>query len=90
MCKISNEVTQFIQKTMNTQKWNNNNNNNNNRREKLWCKNVRVISIETGALITVTKDLKLEDLAISRRVETIFNYNIIEIDQNTEKSPGDL
>ena len=49
---------------------------------------VMVISIVIGAQGTVTKGLvqELEDVEICGWVET----KIIDIDQNTEKSPGDL
>ena len=49
---------------------------------------VTVIPIVIGALGTVTKGLVkgLEYLEIRERVE---NYVIVEIGQNTEKSPGD-
>ena len=45
-----------------------------------------------GALGTVTKGLLkvLKDLEIKRGSGDHPNYNIIEIGQNTEKSPGDL
>ena len=46
-----------------------------------------------GVLGTVTKELiqGLEDLEIRGRVSRVHsNHNIIEIGQNTEKSPGDL
>ena len=50
--------------------------------KKLWNRKVVVIPIVTGALGTITKRFVkgLEDLEIS----------IVEIGQNTEKSPGDL
>ena len=50
-----------------------------------------VIPIVIGILDTVTKGLVLglEDLEIRGRVVTIQN-SIVEIDQNTKKSPGDL
>ena len=49
-----------------------------------------VIPIVVGALGTVTKRLvkRQEDLEIKGRVET--NYSIVEIGQDTEKSPGNL
>ena len=52
---------------------------------------VRIIPLVIGALGTVTKRLvqRLEDLEITRRVDCP-NYNIVEIGQTTEKSPGDL
>ena len=51
---------------------------------------VTFIPIIIGALGTVTKGLLkgLEDLEITN--EEYPNYNIIEIDQNIEKSPRDL
>ena len=51
---------------------------------------VTVIQLVIGTLSTVTKGLVqgLEDLEIKRRAETI--HSIIEIVQNTEKSPDDL
>ena len=51
---------------------------------------VMVKPIVIGALSTVTKGLllELEDLEIRGRVKTI--QTIITIDQNTEKSPGNL
>ena len=53
---------------------------------------VTIIQIVISALGTVTKRLVqgLEDLEIRERVERFPNYNIVEIRQNTEKSPGDL
>ena len=53
---------------------------------------VTVIPIVIGALGTITKELVqgLEDLEIREEVETIPNYGIIKIGQNTEKSAGDL
>ena len=58
--------------------------------KKAWNIKVTFIPIVIGALSTDTKGLirGLEDLEIRGRVETI--YSIIEISQNTEKSPGDL
>ena len=55
--------------------------------KKLWNMKVTIIPIMIGAFGTVTKGLG--DLEIRGRVETIYLY-IIEIGQNTEKSPGDL
>ena len=52
-----------------------------------------IIPIVMGAFGTVTKGLLkgLEDLEVGGRMETIQTTNgIIENDQNTEKSPGDL
>ena len=48
-----------------------------------------VILIKTGALGTVPKGLErgLEQLEIEGRIDTI---QIVEISQNTEKSPDDL
>ena len=53
---------------------------------------VTVIPIVIGALCTVTKRLVqgLEDLEIREQCEDRPNYKIIEIGQNTERSPGDL
>ena len=52
---------------------------------------VTVIPIVIGVLGTVTKELvqRLEDLEISTSGDYP-NYNIVEIGQNTAKSPGDL
>ena len=57
--------------------------------KKYLHKKVTVIPIVTGMLGTVTKELvqRLEDLEISGDYP---NYRIVEISQNTEKSPGDL
>ena len=43
-------------------------------------------------MVTVNEELVkgLEDLEIRGQVETTPNYCIVEIGQNTEKSPGDL
>ena len=52
-----------------------------------------LMSIVIGALGTITKRLRqgLEDLEIRGRVETTQTIALlIEIDQNTEKSPGVL
>ena len=58
--------------------------------KKLWNMKVMVIPIVIDALGTITKELiqVLENLRIRGWVQT--NYSIIEIGQNTEKSPGDL
>ena len=58
--------------------------------KKLWNMKVTIIPIVIGALSTINKRLVqgLEDLEIRGPVETI--KTIIEIVQNTEKSPGDL
>ena len=50
------------------------------------------IPIVIGALGTVTKGLLkgTEGLGHNRSSEDHSNYSIIEIGQNTEKSPGDL
>ena len=52
---------------------------------------VTIIPIVIGALDTVTQGLVpgLEDL-VKRMSEDHPNYSIIEIGQNTEKSPGEL
>ena len=58
--------------------------------KKLWNMKVSIIPIVIGALGTVTKELvhgRLENKSTSRDHP---NYSIIEIGQNTEKSPGDL
>ena len=59
--------------------------------KKLWNMKITIIPIVIGALGTVTKRSVrgVEGLEITRRVETS-NYSIVEINQNTEKSPGDL
>ena len=59
--------------------------------KKLWNMKVTIIPVVIGNLSSVTKGLikRLEDLEITGRVETI-NHCIIEVDQNIEKSPGDL
>ena len=59
--------------------------------KKLWNMKVTFIPIVIGSLGTITKWLikGLEDLEIRGRVETTQTC-IIEIGQNTEKSPGDL
>ena len=53
---------------------------------------VTVIIIVNGALGTITKGLVqgLEDLEIKRTSADYPNYSIVEIDQNSKKSPGDL
>ena len=53
---------------------------------------VMMIPIVIGLLGTVTKRLVkgLEDLEKRGQGETIQNYCIIKISQNTEESPGDL
>ena len=53
---------------------------------------VTIVPIVIGAFGTVTKGLLkgLEGWEVGGRVETIQNDGIIEDDQNTEKSPGDL
>ena len=50
------------------------------------------IPIIIGALGTAPKDLEreLEVWEIGERIETIQNYSIVKIGQNTEKSPGYL
>ena len=59
---------------------------------KLWNIKVIVVPVIIGTLGTVTKGLLqgLEDLEITGRVGDHLNYSIIEINQNTEKSPGEL
>ena len=60
--------------------------------KKKWYMKVTVMPIIVGVLATVTKGLVqgLDDLEILGRVESIQNCCIIEIGQNTKKSPGDL
>ena len=60
--------------------------------KKLWNIKVTFIPIVIGAHGTVTRGLikGLEDLEIRGWVETIQNYYIIMIGQNTKKRPGDL
>ena len=60
--------------------------------KKLRNMKVTFIPILIDVLGTVTKGLikRLEDLEIRGQVETIQITAIIEISQNTEKSPGDL
>ena len=60
--------------------------------KKLWNMKVTVIPIVIGALVTFIRGLVQgqEDLEIRGRVVTMKNYSIVEIGQNTEKSPGDL
>ena len=63
------------------------------RTEKLWNMKVTVIPIIIGALGTTHKGLirRLEDLEIRGWAETILTIDsIVEIGQNTEKSPGHL
>ena len=58
-------------------------------KKKTWNMKVTVLPIAVRALGTVTKELikKREDLEVSGDNP---NYSIVEIGQNTEKSPGDL
>ena len=58
--------------------------------KKLWNMNVTVILIINGALGIISKGLvkKQEEIKIRGRVKTI--QTIINISQNTEKSPEDL
>ena len=49
----------------------------------MWNMKVTIIPIVIGAL-------GLDNLEITGRVETVKKYGMIEIGQNTEKSPGDL
>ena len=61
--------------------------------QKLWNMRMTVIPIVTVAVGTVTKGSVqgLEDLEINKRMSGNHpNYSIIEISQNTKKSPGDL
>ena len=59
--------------------------------KELWNKKVTIIAIVIGTFGTVTKGLikGLENIEI-RTSGDHPNYYIIENDQNTEKSPGDL
>ena len=57
--------------------------------KKLWKMKVTVIPIVIGALGTVTKGL-VQGFGSGRMSGENPNYSIVEIDQNTEKSPGDL
>ena len=58
------------------------------KKKKQW----NCVIIIIGALGTISKCLtrELEELEIEERAETTQNYSILEIGQNTEKSPGDL
>ena len=57
---------------------------------KNWNMKVTVIPLEIGALGTVTKGL-VQGVEENKRTSGVYsNYSIIEIDQNTEKSWGDL
>ena len=58
--------------------------------EKLWNMKVTVIPIVIGALCTITKGLVLVLEELEIRLGDHSNYGIIEIGQNTKKSPGDL
>ena len=60
--------------------------------KRIWNIKVPVVQIVIGALGKVTKALikGLEDLEIREKSGDHPNYCIIEIGQNTEKSPGDL
>ena len=60
--------------------------------KKLWNMKVTIIPIVTGALGTVTKGLirGTGGVGNNRTSGDHPNYCIIEIGQNTEKSPGDL
>ena len=60
--------------------------------KKLWNMKVTIIPVVTDALGTVTKGLVQgpEDLEIRVTSGDHPNYSIVEIGQNTEKSPGDL
>ena len=53
---------------------------------------VTILPIIISAPGTVTKGLvhELEDLEITGQMETVSKNNIVEIGQNTERSPGDL
>ena len=57
--------------------------------KKLWSMKVTTISIITGAFGTVTKGL-VQRLENNRTSGYHLNYSIIEVGQNTEKSPVDL
>ena len=60
--------------------------------KKLWSIKVTVIFIVIGALSKITKGLVigLEGRGNKRTKGDKPNYSIIEIGQNTEKSPGDI
>ena len=59
--------------------------------KKLWNMKVTIIPIVIGAFGTITKGLFWTGGFGGRRKSGDHpNYNIIEIGQNTEKSPGDL
>ena len=58
--------------------------------KKLWNKKVTVIPIVTGALGTQTIGKRTGGLGNIRTNGDHPNYCIIEIGQNTEKSPGDV
>ena len=57
--------------------------------KKLWNMKVAVIPIVIGAFRTVTK-VVVQVLKNNRTRKDHPNYCVIEISQNTEKSPGDL
>ena len=60
--------------------------------KKMWNMKVTVISLVNSALGTITEGFikRLEDLEIRETSEDRPNYSIVEISQNTEKSPGEL
>ena len=60
--------------------------------KKMWNMKVMVIPIVTGALGIVTKgiSIRIGGLGNNGMGGDCPNYSIIEIGQNTEKSPGDL
>ena len=58
--------------------------------KKLWNMKVAIISIVIGALGTVTKGLVQGPKDLGMTSGDSPNYSIVEIGQNTVKSPGDL
>ena len=60
--------------------------------KKLYNRKVMVIPIVIGSLGTVTKGLiqRVEGLENNGMYKDCPNYSIIEVSQNSEKSPGDL
>ena len=57
--------------------------------KKLWNMKMTVIPIVIGSLSTVTKG-SIKGLGNMRTIVGHPNFSIIKIDQNAEKSPGDL
>ena len=58
-----------------------------NRMKTMENMKVTVIIIIIGPLVTVTKDCYREN---GRTIGDHLNYSIVEIGQNSEKTPGDL